>query len=341
MSALGPDGCNALGPTGALPFDRDIRFFGAVTGTDATGAITDAIASLPAGGGRVIVPAGDWGVSADVVLGSNIELVGGHGSMLRKLGTDHHVVRIEGNFSAVKGLQFNGNFQAQGSLIVVHGSDNLVFDNLLYDNGVMADGAYANASHGVSLDGQASTCKRNTILSNTIRNCHDIGVSQHTTTDNKILGNEISTMGLEGVSIDVTSHLCLVQGNRIIGAGVKGGVGGIGIDGSEIYRIIGNHIAGTASGLSGIKTQNNTGNASFGLINDNTILDNQGWGIWLFAGAGGSPDRCVLNGNVIRGNPTGSIRLDAGCDFNVVTCNSVNGVAPSNAGAGNVVANNV
>jgi parallel beta-helix repeat protein len=114
-------------------------------------------------------------------------------------------------------------------------------------------------------------------------------------------------------------------------------VGGIGIDGSDLCIISENHIIGTASGLSGIKSQNNTGASSYNVVTNNVILDNGGWGIWLFNGTSGAALYWTVTGNVVRGNTTGSIRLESGSDNNQVRANSLNGVAASDAGASNTI----
>lgn len=332
--------CNPLGNSAFVPrpFDRDIRDFGA-TPSNGAQAIMDAIADLPITGGRIIVPAGTWDAPIEVLVDRvGVQIIGGHGSVLRKVNADHHVIRLGGSasFCMVQGLNIDGNHVPQGSLITCNGSDNTVFDCHLHDNGVMADPDYANASHGVTFDGQTSTCERNLVLACTINANHDIGVSQHTARGNRVQNCEIIGNGLEGVTIDVTSHFARVLDNLIQGSCVRGGVGGIGIDGSDLWMVKGNQIIGTLNGLSGMKTQNNTGASNFGIFTDNLLLDNTGWGAWFFTGTGGGASLHSINGNVLRGNTTGSIRLEVGSDNNHGAGNQLNGVAISNAGAGNV-----
>lgn len=320
-------------------FDINILTFGAdPTGlTNSTSAIINAVSYLGSTGGRIIVPKGTYLISSEIVLGSNIYIDASPGAVFKKNGTNFNVIRITGNFSAVKGLEIDGYSKAQGSLILINGANNLVSDCYLHDNGLMADGAYVNGSHGISLDGQSSTCTGNIIRDNKILTNHDIGISQHTAPDNKILNNDVFGSGLEGVTIDVNSHRFRVIGNRISGNCIKGGVGGIGMDGSELGIISDNLIVATQSSLAGIKTQNNTGSCNYNIISNNIVLDNGGWGIWLFTGTSGSTSWCCVVGNVVRGNTSGSIRLESGCDNNQIRASSLNGVAVSNAGASNTI----
>ncbi len=327
----------------SVRFDVDIRDYGAESGADCIEAIQAAYDDLPVGGGGIVFPAGDWQMSDELLVDkARVVIVGRHGSKVTKLGTDHHIFHLTGNAfrCAVIGMEIDGNQEPEGSLILCRGQRNIIFDNYLHHNGLMSDGNYTNQSHGVCLDGQTSTCNRNLVLANVVEVNHDIGVSEHTSPNNRIVNNDIVGNGLEGVTIDVNSHGAQVAENFISLNCVRGGVGSIGIDACDLWRVTGNKIEATQSGLSGIKTQNNVGPSNYGVICGNTILDNQGWGVWFFAGSSGNASNHTVTGNVVRGNSTGSVRLDAGCDNNVVCVNSLNGVAPSNGGSGNQIANN-
>lgn len=339
-------GATAKAVLDEMPFDLDIRQFGAVEGgSDTSAQIIAAYAALVAAGkGRLIIPGGTWGMGAELVVDNpNIEIVGGRGSKLLKLGTNHHVLDLTNNAVGCKitGLEIDGNNEPQGSLILCRGSWNIIKDNWLHNNGVVTDPTpYANQSHGVCLDGQLSTCVHNLVTGNRIIDNHDIGVSQNTAPDNDIFDNRIIGNGLEGVTIDVTSHRALVHANRIEFNCRIGGVGGIGADGSDLWSVFGNQII-ASQGVAGLKTQNNTGPCNYFSIYGNLVLDNGGWGLWLFNGTSGAASNGAILGNVIRGNPTGSIRFDANSNNNTCVGNSVNGVAPSNLGTGNSLANNV
>jgi parallel beta-helix repeat protein len=326
-----------------IRFDVDIRDYGAVSGEDCVVAFNDAYDALPAEGGGIVVPGGNWGMSDELLVDKpRVVLVGRHGAKITKLGTDHHIFNLSNNASrcAVMGIEIDGNEEPQGSLILCRGQKNFIFDNHLHRNGLMSDGNYANQSHGVCLDGQTSTCTRNLVLGNLIEANHDIGVSENTAPNNRVISNDIAGNGLEAATIDVNSHGSQVTDNYITGNCIRGGVGSIGIDASDLWRVTGNKIEATQSNLSGIKTQNNVGPSNYGVITGNTILDNGGWGVWLFAGSSGNASNNVVTSNVVRGNTSGSVRLEAGCDNNVVCTNSLNGVAASNGGTGNTIANN-
>jgi hypothetical protein len=306
--------------------------------TDATQAFLDAIAYL-SNGGRILVPRGRYPITAELVLNNpGISIVGtGWGSVLVKNSTDFNVIRISSTRCSVGWLEIDGNSKAQGSLILITGSDNTVERCNVHHNGLMADGPYANQSHGIALDGQATTCADNEIISCRVHTNHDIGISQNKATDSRIHDNRVQANGLEAITIDNQAHRSNVRGNRCASNCSRGGAASISTDFVDLCVIEGNILTNTLSAADGIKTNNNLGPSNFNIISDNQVIDGTGWGIRLFAGLLGNASRNTVTSNIVRNTTLGSIRMDAGCDNNKVTGNTTNGVAVSNAGAGNII----
>ena len=196
-------------------------------------------------------------------------------------------------------------------MIFVTGSFNVVEDCFIYQGN----------SHGIGLDGQSTTCQYNMVHDNYISDCAEVGVAQNKTTDNIIANNTIRNSGFEGITIDNACYRNVVSGNRLDGNCNSGGVGSIGMDGAELNSITGNVITATGSSLPGIKTQNNLAGCFYNTITGNTIIDGGAYGIHLYTNGAITSQHNTVTGNVIRGFSTGSVKLDVGCDFNVVTSN--------------------
>lgn len=314
-------------------FDKQIR----PVGSDSTASILAAITAL-GGRGRIEVCQGVYDVSSVLTLPDNVELCCSRGAVFRKKtgSTDFNLLLLPGSGSKIFGLEIDGNSQPQGSLILVTGDHNVLEDCYLHDNGVMV-GLDTHQSHGINLDGQSTDCNNNRVERCRIVACRGIGIAQNTAPDNRLLVNEISGCGLEGLTIDVTSHRALVERNTIVSCCVVGGVGGIGIDGSDLCRIIGNHVAGMPGSLSGIKTQNSTGGSSSSTYLGNILIDNGGYGLHLYTGTSGNASWNSVCGNIFRNNGVGSVRAEASSSHNNGAGNILNGVAFSDAGTGNAI----
>jgi hypothetical protein len=109
---------------------------------------------------------------------------------------------------------------------------------------------------------------------------------------------------------------------------LAGGVGSIGVDGTDLCVISNNVITGTGSGLSGITFQNNLGGSNLNTISGNVLDSNAGYGIDLKTGTGGSCSNTTITGNILRDNNTlGSLKIGSGCQSNVLRGNHY-GVLP-------------
>jgi hypothetical protein len=333
----------------ALDPDRifDVRDFGAIGDgtTDDTDAILLGIDVAGEVGGALRFSWGTYLVSEELVISADKLTILGAGGIVKKGAEDFNIFRVSGTFNKILGLEIDGDDQPEGSLILVTGADNEVADCYLHDNGDNTDGtAYSNQSHGIAFDGQATTCRRNFVHHCRVMANHDIGISQNLAPDNILDHNTVSSNGLEAITIDNQAHRCTVVGNMMRDNCLLGGAAAISLDRADLCRITANGIYGVQSGADGIKTNNNLGSSSYGVIDGNHIIDANtgggGWGIRLFAGALGTADRWTVTGNVCRGNTLGPIRMDAGCDNNKITGNDINGGAVSNAGAGNTLTAN-
>jgi parallel beta-helix repeat protein len=201
-----------------------------------------------------------------------------------------------------------------------------------------------SSGHGIAFDGTVVGSFQNTVSECKVYNCGYIGISQYKAVANRIINNHIYYNDLEGVTIDVYSHKCIVSNNYIDNNCVVGGVGGIGIDASDESIITGNHIDYTKNGLPGIRTQNNIGSSQRNIISNNTIRGNSGGGIDLFngtaelvyAGAAGN----IVTGNVCVDNSEFGIRISSiECTHNLVSTNMLHSNTVNLINNGNVTDN--
>ena len=288
------------------------------TATDDTVAVAAAIAAAQAVEGTVYFPRGTYKLTSSLTIGNRLDLVGERSAVLKRFGA-FAILNITGTYGRVSGLDFDGNrsgypFPTYGraSIIFATGSFNVIEDCFIYQGN----------SHGIGLDGQSSTCQFNMVHDNIISDCAEVGIAQNKTTDNIIANNTIRNSGFEGITVDNACYRNVVSGNRLDGNCNAGGVGSIGMDGAELNSITGNVITATGSGLPGIKTQNNLAGCFYNTITGNTIIDGGAYGIHLATNAGKASTNNTVTGNVIRGFATAAIKLDVGCDNNVITGNA-------------------
>lgn len=296
------------------------------------------------GGGTLNIPRGVFKITTHfTVTTDNISLVASKGASFKKFGTNFNMIDLKGNFGEVHGLELNGNDQAQGSGVLITGSNNEVSRCYIHDVGDVTDHSpYGNGGHGICIDGQVTTCQFNRCNRNTIIDCHDIGISHNKATDSRIMDNRVWNNGLEGFTFDNAAHRCQAIGNRLRGNCAIGGAAAMSLDGSDLGILIGNLITATV-GVDAIKTNNNlTGGCNSWVCVGNELIDNTGgYGVHLFTGTGDSGTASAaywtVTGNVCRGNGSGSIRLESGTTNNQVRANALNGTAVSDSGSGNTV----
>ena len=285
--------------------------------TDDTVAFQRAIAAAAAVEGKVVVPAGTYKITSTLTITNRVDLVGERSAVLKRYAPIT-ILAITGDYARVSGLDFDGNrsgfpFPTYGraAQIFVTGSYNLIDGCFIYQGN----------SHGIGLDGQSSTCRFNMVTNNNLADNAEVGVAQNAAKDSVISSNIVRNSGFEGITLDNACYRCVVSGNRLDGNCNSGGVGSIGMDGAELNSITGNVITATGSGLAGIKTQNNLAGCLYNTITGNTIIDGGAYGIHLYTNGAKTSTFNVVTGNTIRGFATAPIRLDIGCDNNMVAGN--------------------
>lgn len=285
--------------------------------TDDTVAFQRAIAAAAAVEGTVFVPRGTYKITSSLTISNRIDLVGERSAVLKRYAPIH-ILNVSGDYARISGLDFDGNRQdfpyptyGRASIISVTGSGNTI-DNCF---------VYQGNSQGIGLDGQSSTCKFNIVSNNQIADCAEVGVAQNAATDTVIQGNVIRNSGFEGITIDNSCFRVVVSGNRLDGNCNSGGVGSIGMDKAELCSITGNVITATGSSLPAICTQNNLAGCFYNTITGNVCIDGGAYGIYLKNNSSRTSNFNVITGNVIRGFSSSPIKLEIGCDNNVVTSN--------------------
>ena len=157
--------------------------------------------------------------------------------------------------------------------------------------------------------------------------------------DNRLVDNLSTDNGLEGLVIANQSHRSIVTGNRINNNCLSGGVAAIGVDFSDLCTISNNVITATAT-CGGMKTQNSGGPSNYNNFSGNVVTANGGYGIWLYTNGTNGSGRWTVSSNICKDNAGYEIRLEAGCENNVVFGNIINGEAVSNAGVNNLIGYN-
>ena len=294
-----------------------------ITAANATASLIAAIdANLT--GGTIFITKGVHDISSEITIsGSGIHIIGDAGAVLRRLGA-FSIFKVTGSNNTIENLNFDGNrvgypypANARAAVVTVQGDGNTV-TGCVVENG---------NSHGILFPASGAP-DSNIVYANNIRNCDEVGIAHDSGTDNRILNNWVSGCGYEAVTLDQGAYRCIVSDNRLNANCLAGGVGSIGMDGTDLCVIANNVITGTMSGLSGITFQNNLGSSNLNVIADNVLDSNEGYGINLKTGTGGSCSNNTITGNVLRSNNTlGSIKIGSGCQGNVLRGNHY-GVLP-------------
>jgi hypothetical protein len=292
----------------------------------AANATTSLIAAIDANltGGTIFITKGVHDISSEITIsGSGIHIIGDAGAVLRRLGA-FPIFKVTGSNNTIENLKLDGNRAAypyparpRATIVDIRGDGNTVTRCVVENSN----------SHGI-LFPAAGAPDSNIVYANNIRNCDEIGIAHDSGTDNRILNNWVSGCGYEAVTLDQGAYRCIVSDNRLNANCQTGGVGSIGVDGTDLCVIANNVITGTLSGLSGITFQNNLGSSNLNVIADNVLDSNEGYGIKLKTGTGGSCSNNTITGNVLRSNNTlGSIKIGSGCQGNVLRGNHY-GVLP-------------
>lgn len=296
--------------------------------TDDTVAFQRAIAAAAAVEGTVFVPRGTYKITSSLTISNRIDLIGERSAVLKRHAAVH-ILNVSGAYARISGLDFDGNkanfpypTYGRASVISVTGSSNTIDNCFIYQGN----------SHGIRLDGTSSTCKFNIVSNNQIADCAEVGIAQNAAADTVIQGNVVRNSGFEGITIDNSCFRVVVSGNRLDGNCNSGGVGSIGMDKAELCSITGNVITATGSGLPAICTQNNLAGCLYNTITGNVCIDGGAYGIHLKNNGGRTSNYNIITGNVVRGFSSAPIRLETGCDNNVVTSNKSSSFEVDDAG---------
>lgn len=285
--------------------------------TDDTIAFQRAIAAAQLVEGSVVIPAGTYKITSSLTISNRVDIIGERSAVLKRYAPVH-IFNVSGDYARISGLDFDGN--RSGYPYPTYGKASIIFVTGSY-NSIENCFIYQGNSHGIGLDGQATTSKFNIVANNFVADCAEVGIAQNKSTDNVISGNVIRNSGFEGITLDNACYRNVISGNRLDGNCNAGGVGSIGMDGAELNSVTGNVITATGSSLPGIKMQNNLASCFYNVIDGNVIIDGGTYGIHLSNNATKTSNFNIISNNVIRGFSSNAIKLDVGCDSNVINGN--------------------
>lgn len=274
-----------------------ITEFGAIANdsNDDTLSIQSAFNALSEGD-ELVFPNGVYTISSSILIHNDGLTVKGNGATLVKTSPQIDSIIIKSNFIKLYNLAINGQKNDSenigGSGIVIEGSNNNLKDLNIYNH----------QGHGVLFkDHSVNSCHNNILTTSILNDNNEVGVAQNHCRNNKVVNNTIERNGNEGITIDNESHMSTVSGNFIAGNCMRGGVGGIGVDKSDLSTITNNKVLNSKNNCGGIKFQNNLGFSNQNIISQNHFIENSGVEIWLYKnGIYGAGDNIITN-NVLRG----------------------------------------
>jgi hypothetical protein len=299
--------------------------------TDDTAAIQAALTY--AAGVAVYFPPGIYLHSgALMTLDNDKTTIVAFGAIIKRNNAFASAFRINADYCKIIGMEIDGNGKDLSG-IEVYGNHNTLERCRTYNNGV----------HGFLFDGVSGVGSHSTF--NRMTQCESsgngqVGLCMSKSQDCWIEECWTYNNTFEGITSDDTSYRNTITRNKVMSNCTGGGAGNISIDKADLNIISHNQIHGAGSSCPGIIMNNNLAATNFCTIVGNMILDNASYGVYLKAGTGGNSSNNVVSGNCFRGNGTAPVRLDSGCNNNVVVANSMNGASASNAGTGNTIADN-
>lgn len=292
-----------------------VKDFGAIGDgvTDDTAAIQDAIDYIGSDG-TLEFPDGTYKVTATLTLsGNGVWLQGSLNSFIKRYGA-FEILEVTGNYNKISDMQFSGNKASypfptypRSAILMVSGDFNSITGCQIEDSN----------SHGI-LFRTGGAPQFNLVENNIVLNCEEIGIAHDGGTDNRILGNHVSGCGYEGITLDQSSYRCIVDSNRLNANCLNGGVGSIGVDWTDLC-VISNNVITDSGAINAITFQNNLGPSNNNVISGNVFDGNPAYAIELKTNTGGSCAGNVISGNMFR--TAGSIKIDAGCQDNVLSGN--------------------
>lgn len=371
----------------ALHWGADIT--GATSAITAVGAMIDFVNSI--GGGVALMPAGTYlwagslvrqGLNKVCLEGEgNVTKIlrsgnrtapifrfwGGANNRIRKLfiecaGYSGRGIHLQDQYSGIEDCECNNcpdrPFGLQGGGNATYGldsggrtSDDSGFTGAtIFPIGCYIENCRTNRSGNTAFSQKQMPHSR--IQRCTAQNSYSEGITVDRCDYSVVMSNTLLNISL----IDTNQFPDLDAGTGFLSAG-GGGVGGIGIDGSNAARVVKNTIIGVQSNTA---TRNNRSRAAINFVNNiqaasgcqiegNYIADAKA-GVWLKgtgSGAAGGNFRHVIDANVFENMGTaagsgiaqyGAVWIDAGCTDNVVAHNTQIGGTPLiTGGAGNTV----
>lgn len=371
----------------ALHWGADIT--GATSAITPVGAMIDYVNSI--GGGVALMPAGTYlwpgslvrqGLNKVCLEGEgNVTKIlrsgnrtapifrfwGGANNRIRKLfiecaGYAGRGIHLQDQFSGIEDVECNNcpdrPFGLQGGGNTTYGldsagrtSDDSGFTTAtIFPIGCYIENCRTNRSGNTAFSQKQMPHSR--IQRCTAQNSYSEGITVDRCDYSVVMSNTLLNISL----IDTSQFPDLDAGTGFLSAG-GGGVGGIGIDGSNAARVVKNTIIGVQSNTA---TRNNRSRAAINFVNNiqaasgcqiegNYIADAKA-GVWLKgtgSGAAGGNFRHVIDANVFENMGTaagtgiaqfGAVWIDAGCTDNVVANNTQIGGTPLiTGGTGNAV----
>ena len=264
----------------------------AASGTDQKAYFQAQVNSLN-DGDTLVISSGDHYISACINIYFNNGYIEGSGSIIRKVSGSTSGLTLYGNGDDIDQIEIDGGGSGTHGpcMAVLNGTGNHFtnskFHNSGDDTGLLFDHTSLDVVEGC-------TCYYNYMC----------GISQSACTDQTIEDDQLYQNGAEGLTIDNGSHNCTVYNCGVHENNSTGGVGGIGIDGSNGANISDCTI--DFSGSNGITFQNNLNLIDDGCnIHDNSNISNNG-----NAAVGIYKDHLVTNlgfsNNTCTGNPGGN-----------------------------------
>lgn len=261
-------------------------------------------------GATLNLGAGTFFISQTVFLNKKITINGsGTGATIinktNAANSDIVAFQVTANNVTFKNLTINGN-NTGGPAIIVNSQFNSL-SNLV----IKLCGNNTHKSAGLLFQSSFS----NSVNNVTSINNFSVGISQNNSPSNTFTNCHADNNGAEGLTIDLGSDNCRVNGGTYNGNNTRtGGVGGIGIDDANGAIISGAKIDGTAN-LSGITFQNNVGPDDGCQIINCTITNNAQYGIKI-RNCTYAVTNSLFSGNTFSGNGLApNIKWDCGQTF--------------------------
>ena len=203
------------------------------TGANDHAVINNAIAALPAGGGKIIIQEGTYNLGGSINVDKNNVTIQGMGpsTILRAasvIGSSSGLINVTGHYCKIADLKITNNTAVVNG-IYISGSNNTVTGNTCFNSGYESYGIYISGdSNTVTGNTCSNSGSNNTVTGNTCSNSgsnNSIGIYISGGSNCVISGNIIANKRISGQSISNTAALyitnnsdyCAVHGNNLRG----------------------------------------------------------------------------------------------------------------------------